>query len=91
MADSRTTTTRGYGAQHQQERAKWVAIVDAGDTKCARCHALIKADQAWDLDHNDDRTGYIGPSHVSCNRSAGGRNGAAVTNSRWTMTVRDWD
>lgn len=90
MADGRTTA-RGYGAQHQHERAKWVAVVEAGNTKCARCHEFIKSDEAWELDHNDDRSGYIGPSHMRCNRSAGGRNGAAVTNSRWTMTVREWD
>lgn len=85
------TTAAGYGGQHKQERAKWVAVVEAGKASCARCHKPIKADDPWDLDHNDDRTGYIGPSHMSCNRSAGGVNGAAVTNSRWTMTVRDWD
>jgi hypothetical protein len=86
-----STTARGYGAQHQHERAKWVAVVEAGDAMCARCHQPIKADQPFDLDHTDDRTGYIGPSHVACNRAAGGRSGAAVTNSRWTMTVREWD
>lgn len=86
-----STTARGYGATHTAERAKWAAVVEAGKAECARCHRPIMADDPWDLDHNDDRTGYIGPSHATCNRSAGGRNGAAVTNSRWTMTVRDWD
>lgn len=86
-----STTARGYGAQHQAERTKWAKVVEAGEASCARCHKPIKADESYDLDHDDDRTGYIGVSHVSCNRSAGGRNGAAVTNARWSMTVRDWD
>lgn len=92
MAERGTTTERGYNGQHKQERAKWVAKLEAGaEVACARCGEQIKADQAFDLDHTDDRTGYLGPSHTHCNRSVGGRNGAAVTNAHWSMTVREWD
>ena len=87
MAD---TTARGYGAVHQAERVKWEPVVKAGNAKCSRCKQPIKADEAFDLDHNDDRTGYLGPAHVKCNRSVGGRNGAAVTNAKWSMTTREW-
>lgn len=85
------TTARGYGYLHQQERKKWEPKVKAGGVKCARCKEPIDPDADWHLDHNDDRTGYIGPSHASCNLTVGGRAGAAVTNARWSMTVREWD
>lgn len=91
MADRKTTAERGYGAGHQALRADWEPKVRAGGVKCARCNKLISADADWHLDHNKDRTGYLGPSHAHCNWSEGGKAGAAVTNSRWTMTVRDWD
>jgi hypothetical protein len=41
---------------------------------------LIASDEKWELDHRDDGKGWLGPSHRSCNRSAGweamvGKNG----------------
>ena len=90
-----STTARGYGATHQAERAKWIPIVKAGGVVCARhgpkCIGKpIMADQAWDLGHNDDRTAWTGPECIPCNRGAGGQAGAAVTNAKWSMTVREW-
>jgi hypothetical protein len=67
---TKSTTERGYGAEHQKERQRWKAVVDAGRAVCARCHRPILPGQAWDLDHNWDRTGYLGPSHARCNRGA---------------------
>ncbi|GAB7039715.1 MULTISPECIES: hypothetical protein [Catenuloplanes] len=83
----RTTTERGYGHAHQRERERWRPRVEAGLVDChaGRCiepERAIAADAAWDLGHNDDRTAWTGPEHLRCNRSAGGRNGAAVTNGQ---------
>lgn len=65
-----TTTTRGYGIRHQRLRAAWAAKVRHGDVACARCGDLIEPDEGFDLDHDDnDRTQYLGPSHIRCNRA----------------------
>lgn len=93
---ARKTTARGYGARHQNERARWRPIVDAGFADCARCGERLEPGRPWDLGHNDDRTGWTGPEHVACNRKAGGRNGAMVTNARrggknaGKQTSREW-
>jgi hypothetical protein len=43
--------------------SRWLA---SGDT--LRCGFLILADDAWCPDRTDNRAGYLGPSHVRCNR-----------------------
>lgn len=68
-----TRTERGYGPDHQTERARITKLINAGLTiHCARCHKPIRPGQPWALDHNDQRTGYLGPSHELCNDRAGG-------------------
>jgi hypothetical protein len=68
MAKGRTTQ-KGYGWKHQQERARVKRLVDAGKAFCARCGGWIEPGAPFDLDHSLDRESYLGPSHVSCNRS----------------------
>jgi hypothetical protein len=65
------TTARGYGWQHQKERARWAKRVEKGDVICARCRRPILPGQAWDLGHVDgtERTVYSGPEHAGCNRA----------------------
>jgi hypothetical protein len=48
-------------------------FVASGAAVCARCGEAISPWEEWHLDHNDDRTGYIGPSHAKCNLSAAGK------------------
>lgn len=68
------TSARGYGAQHQKLRTRWKRLLQQqGDLPCTRCHLPVYPTDAWDLDHTDDRSGYLGIAHTTCNRSAGGR------------------
>jgi hypothetical protein len=88
-----TTGSRGYGLSHKAERARWEPQVDSGLVRCARCTEPIEPGRPWDLGHNDERTAWTGPEHRTCNRRAGGSNGALVTNAmRGTgvHTSREW-
>lgn len=74
------TTARGYGHEHQQLRAEWAKeLKKLGVLPCARCGESIYHGDDWDLGHTDDRTGYTGPEHRSCNRADGGRRRHAPT------------
>jgi hypothetical protein len=68
-----TRKQRGYDRNHDKLRQQWAPQVAAGTIRCARCHTLIAPGEPWALDHTDDRTGYLGPSHARCNNSAGGK------------------
>lgn len=65
-----TSSQRGYGAAHQALREQWRSTVDAGFAVCRRCGHPIRPGESWDLDHADDGSGYLGPSHARCNRAA---------------------
>ncbi|MGO9098860.1 MAG: hypothetical protein ACLP9Y_05240 [Mycobacterium sp.] len=78
-----TTSERGFGRAHQQERTRVKKLVDAGAAKCSRCGHRIAPGQAWHLDHADTtdahRRGlYRGPSHAHCNLAARNRRQAAL-------------
>jgi hypothetical protein len=75
------TVARGYGEPHRRLRAKWQTVLDLGElVPCANpsCQQPgVPVDPAWwDLGHTDDRTGYRGPEHRSCNRREGQRKAA---------------
>jgi hypothetical protein len=55
-----STSQRGYGTAHQAARRHLASLVAAGMVRCARCGALIEVGDAFDLDHSDDRSGYLG-------------------------------
>jgi len=68
VSDDRTTAEKGYGWAHQQERERWAPKVKTGRVRCSRCTEPIGPREPWDLDHTDDRKGYLGPAHRRCNR-----------------------
>lgn len=82
FANAKTSrASRGYGAAHQaQRRAALAAMVD-GDP-CARCFEPMYRSQRLELDHNDDRTAYLGLSHRRCNQLAAAKKGGRVTSLR---------
>lgn len=84
------TTARGYGWRHQQARAAVRPLVESGGAACSRCGRLIRPGEPWDLDHTDDRSGYRGPAHRFCNRSAGARKANARRAVRAGRTSRVW-
>jgi hypothetical protein len=71
-----STTTRGYGWQHQKLRAHLIATYRPTDP-CWRCgFPLGPFPELLDLGHVDgDKTRYHGLEHSRCSRSAGGREG----------------
>jgi hypothetical protein len=87
----KTREARGYGAAHRTLRANVARLVESGQADCARCRQPIWPGEPWDLGHTDDRTGYTGPEHRRCNRLAGAKKGAAVTNqTRRRGWSREW-
>lgn len=77
------TTARGYGSSHQ--RLRKLLLPNAHGQPCTRCGKPLKPGQPLDLDHTDDRSGYRGLAHRSCNRRAGAikRNQARQGTGRW--------
>ena len=89
-----TTSSRGYGNDHQQLRKRLQYVVDAGDAICSRCRRPIQAGSKWHLDHDDfDRSQYrdgpTGPTwHAFCNVQAVSRKRRKrhkSTTSYWTV------
>lgn len=66
-----TTTQRGYGYAHRLARREAHRLLaQLGSVPCARrCGKPVVIGQPFDLDHTDDRAGYLGISHASCNRA----------------------
>jgi hypothetical protein len=69
---------RGYTNAHVARRRQLEPLVATGQTHCSRCGELIEPGQPWHLDHRDDRQGYLGPAHATCNLRAA----AEKTNSK---------
>lgn len=92
-----TSTQRGYGSDHQKERARWQPAIDAGrgwcaEVICVEASRFIPPGSEWHLAHTPDRSAYRGPAHAACNLSEAGkrgnkiaRKGNRVTRERWIL------
>ncbi len=69
LVNSAELRRRGYDHQHRAIRK--AGLPAAYGTPCARCGETMLEGQDLDLDHTDDRAGYLGFSHRACNRAAG--------------------
>ena len=85
-----------YGPTHRALRVRLDPVVQAGGVTCSRCLKPIEPGTPWELDHRDDGKGWLGPSHRSCNRSAGwekmvNSNGQSVDEApyRWSRRWHD--
>jgi hypothetical protein len=97
-----TTSERGYGWDHQEDRARQLAELRANPGQpCPRCGQSMYPDQRLDLGHRDDLATYgtDHPSprrleHARCNRRAGQALGAARRSLRKSKTSqprsRNW-
>jgi hypothetical protein len=91
-----STTQRGYGHVHRQERERRLAAYKPGDP-CAHCGRPITwwplkvARDFIDLPHNADRSGYLpGLAHRYCNRRDGQRITTAILHAKRGTTTRAW-
>jgi hypothetical protein len=83
------TTKGGWGSKHQKLRA--VLLPSAYGKPCARCGQPMLPGQELHLDHNDDRTGWIGFSHARCNVRAAARKARAIQlYGKRTKPVHRW-
>ena len=68
-----TNAQRGYGSQHRATRA--ALLPEAYGTLCLHCGERMWPHHKLALDHTEDRTGYRGIVHASCNASEGAARG----------------
>jgi hypothetical protein len=76
---------------HKRARRAWLAKVAAnpGGICCVRCGRPLYPGMLVDLDHTDDRRGYLGLSCRSCNRRDGQRKTTAILKAKgWQPTAR---
>jgi hypothetical protein len=82
----RKTVERGYGEPHRRKvkaerEQQW-------GRPCARCgYPMVKGQRLF-LDHTDDRTGYLGWSHASCDIAASNRRRAAAARAQGLVKSR---
>jgi hypothetical protein len=87
--ESRIVAAKWGGSKSKQARAKCRAMLPWA---CRHCGGMISPDDpetSWDAGHregNENRAGGstdgMEPEHSRCNRSEGGKVGAAITNSQ---------
>lgn len=71
MSTQGSTNEHGYGYSHQALRRALLPY--AYGRPCLKCGQTMRHGQPLDLGHTEDRTGYTGMEHATCNRRAGAR------------------
>lgn len=69
---------RGYDAEHDRLREWWRPKVERGEVDCHEVVCLepirrILPGQPWHLCHDRETGAHLGPGHVRCNTSEGGK------------------
>lgn len=87
MPTSGTRQDRGYGPEHEAERARWAPVVARGEATCHAAHCVmpsrsIAPGEPWDLGHTSDRSTWTGPEHRRCNRRDGAVRGNRARGGR---------
>jgi hypothetical protein len=81
---------RGYTNAHVARRRQLEPLVATGQVSCCRCGELIQPDQLWHLDHTDDRRGYLGPAHATCNLRAAAQKRNGTRQDQQLIWSRVW-
>ena len=82
-----------YGRAHRRARAALKPDVDAGraygaELVCLEPDRWIQPGTDWDLAHDRETGGYLGPAHTGCNRAEGARFALGKTHpdmTRWVL------
>jgi hypothetical protein len=85
---SRANRDVDRGPHKTARKQALAALARSPGQPCARCGMPMYPGMKLDLDHTDDRTGYIGLSHASCNRRAGQAITTAILRARGGLTPR---
>jgi hypothetical protein len=75
-----------YDWTHQRIRKALLASGYWLMASCPRCGLPMRFGEKLDLDHTEDRAGYLGLSHSRCNQAAGARKGSARRKARLAKT-----
>jgi hypothetical protein len=81
---------RGYTNAQVARRRRLEPLVASGQVACCRCRELIQPRQQWHLDHTDDRRGYLGAAHATCNLRAAVSKRNGVRESKTLYWSRVW-
>jgi len=88
-----STTLRGYGSDHRRGRAAALEDLRLYDGQpCPHCSQPIwwTDREQLDYDHTDDRTGYRGLAHATCNRRAGQAKAMRIRAAQKITRSRNW-
>jgi hypothetical protein len=86
----RSRHARGYTNAHVARRRQLEPLVATGQVTCCRCRQPIQPGQPWHLDHTDDRRGYLGPAHATCNLRAAANKTNGTRREQQLVWSRVW-